>query len=40
MKIEFLGHASFLLAAADGTWIGTDPYESGGLDGRTCAALV
>ncbi|MFO7899835.1 MAG: MBL fold metallo-hydrolase [Planctomycetota bacterium] len=33
MKIEFLGHACFLLTAEDGTRIVTDPYESGGLGG-------
>jgi L-ascorbate metabolism protein UlaG (beta-lactamase superfamily) len=33
MKIKFLGHAAFLLTAADGTRIVTDPYEPGGFDG-------
>jgi L-ascorbate metabolism protein UlaG (beta-lactamase superfamily) len=33
MKIEFLGHACFLLIASDGTRIVTDPYEPGGFDG-------
>ena len=30
MKIKWLGHASFLITAADGTRIITDPYKTGG----------
>jgi len=33
MKIKFLGHAAFLITAADGTRILTDPYEPGGFGG-------
>jgi len=33
MKIKFLGHAAFLITAADGTKIVTDPYEPGGFGG-------
>ena len=33
MKIEFLGHAAFLITTADGTKIVTDPYEPGGFGG-------
>ena len=29
MKLKYLGHASFLITASDGTRIITDPYESG-----------
>ena len=30
MKVKWLGHASFLLTAADGTRVITDPYSVGG----------
>jgi L-ascorbate metabolism protein UlaG (beta-lactamase superfamily) len=33
MKITWLGHASFLVEANDGTRIITDPYEAGSYDG-------
>ena len=33
MKIEYLGHACFLLTAPDGTRIVTDPYEAGAFGG-------
>ncbi len=33
MKIKYLGHASFLLTAADGTKVQFDPYEPGGFNG-------
>ena len=33
MKIRFLGHACFLVAAANGTKIVFDPYEPGGFNG-------
>lgn len=33
MIIKWLGHASFLLQAADGTKVITDPYESGAYNG-------
>jgi L-ascorbate metabolism protein UlaG (beta-lactamase superfamily) len=33
MKIKFLGHATFLLTAADGTAVITDPYEPHGFGG-------
>lgn len=33
MIIKWLGHASFLLKAADGTKVITDPYESGAYNG-------
>ena len=33
MKIQWMGHASFLLTAADGTRVLTDPYEPGGFGG-------
>jgi L-ascorbate metabolism protein UlaG (beta-lactamase superfamily) len=33
MKIEFLGHAAFLITTADGVKIVTDPYEPGGFGG-------
>ena len=33
MKVKWLGHASFLITAKDGTKIITDPYESGSFDG-------
>jgi L-ascorbate metabolism protein UlaG (beta-lactamase superfamily) len=33
MKIRCLGHSSFLITAADGTKVITDPYESGGYGG-------
>ena len=34
MRIEWLGHASFLIVAENGTMIITDPYESGAFDGK------
>ncbi len=33
MKIQWMGHASFLLTSAEGTKVLTDPYEPGGFDG-------
>ncbi len=33
MKIQWMGHASFLLTSADGTRVLTDPYEPGGFGG-------
>ncbi len=33
MKVQWMGHASFLLTSADGTRVLTDPYEPGGFDG-------
>ena len=33
MKIQWMGHASFLLTSSDGTKVLTDPYESGGFGG-------
>lgn len=33
MKIQFLGHAAFLITTANGTKIVTDPYEPGGFGG-------
>jgi len=33
MKIKYLGHASFLITAVDGTRIQFDPYEPGGFNG-------
>lgn len=33
MKIKWLGHSAFLLAAGDGTRVLTDPYVSGSYDG-------
>ncbi len=33
MRIEFLGHASFLITTGNGTRIVTDPYEPGGYGG-------
>jgi L-ascorbate metabolism protein UlaG (beta-lactamase superfamily) len=33
MKIEWVGHASFIITSNDGTKILTDPYESGGFAG-------
>ncbi len=33
MKIEWLGHAAFIITSRDGTRILTDPYESGGFYG-------
>ncbi|MDI6783361.1 MAG: MBL fold metallo-hydrolase [bacterium] len=33
MKLKWLGHSSFLLTAADGTKILTDPYEPGAYNG-------
>lgn len=33
MKIEFLGHAAFLITTADGTKVVFDPYEPGGFGG-------
>ena len=33
MKVQWMGHASFLLTSADGTRVLTDPYEPGGLGG-------
>lgn len=33
MKIEWLGHAAFIITSGDGTKILTDPYESGGFSG-------
>jgi L-ascorbate metabolism protein UlaG (beta-lactamase superfamily) len=33
MKIKWLGHSSFLLTAADGTTVLTDPYESNSFSG-------
>jgi len=33
MKIEFLAHACFVLTAADGTRVVTDPYEAGAFGG-------
>lgn len=34
MKLDFLGHAAFLLTTSSGTRVLFDPYESGGFDGR------
>jgi len=33
MKIQWMGHASFLLTSADGTRVLSDPYEPGGFGG-------
>lgn len=33
MKIKYLGHATFLITATDGTALVTDPYEPGGFGG-------
>jgi L-ascorbate metabolism protein UlaG (beta-lactamase superfamily) len=40
MRIEYLGHACFLLTAADGTRIVTDPYQPGAFDGALDYAPV
>ena len=40
MKIEYLGHACFLLTAADGTRLVTDPYEAGGFGGAVAYDAV
>jgi L-ascorbate metabolism protein UlaG (beta-lactamase superfamily) len=33
MKIQWMGHASFLLTSANGTKLLTDPYEPGAYGG-------
>ena len=46
MKLEYLGHSSFLITRDDGTKILTDPYKSGSFDGAVgygpikCAADI
>ncbi|MBN2537006.1 MBL fold metallo-hydrolase [candidate division WOR-3 bacterium] len=40
MKIQWLGHAAFVLTAADGTRVLTDPYEPGCFEGAVCYAPI
>jgi len=40
MKITWLGHSTFLLEAADGTRIITDPFEAGSYDGAVGYAPI
>ena len=40
MRIEFLGHAAFLITSKDGLEILIDPYESGGFGGRVGYAPI
>lgn len=40
MKIQWLGHAAFVLTAADGTRLLTDPYEPGCFEGAVCYAPI
>jgi len=40
MKITWLGHASFLVEASDGTRVVTDPFEAGSYDGAVGYAPI
>ncbi|MBA2664039.1 MAG: MBL fold metallo-hydrolase [Bradymonadaceae bacterium] len=40
MQIGFLGHASLLLTAGDGTTLLLDPYNAGGFEGRLAYAPI